>query len=170
MLYRVNFDLNPGKELDIFRQRLINNSDQVANVSINNITVSELIKGIKWLQSVSKDLIAQGVLNDTGNSGLVDFEVYENIKGVGIRRHLITNDYEHVIDKSPKLIDSKVQNRNSPYYIDAEIDPKHIFRSRKPISTDEVMKFSDAIVGMATLGHTTLGFIESKNSLHETLL
>lgn len=170
MLYRVDFDLNPGKKLNVFRQRLINNSNQVANISICNISVSELTKGIKWLQHVSKDLIAQGILNDTGNNGLVDFEVYENIKGIGIRRHLITNDYESIIDRTPKLIDSKVQNKNSPYYIDAEVDPKHILRTRKAISTDEIMKFSDAIVGSATVGHTTLGFIDSKNSLHETLL
>lgn len=170
MLYRVDFDLNPGKELHIFRQKLVNNSDEVANISLTNISVSELIKGIKWLQSVSKDLIAQGVLNDTGNSGLVDFEVYENIKGVGSRRHFITNDYEDIIRKSPKLIDSKVLNKKSPYYIDTEIDPKYIFRTRRPISTEEVMKHSDAIVGMATVGHTTVGFVEPKTTSDDFLL
>ena len=131
MLYRVDFNLNPKKKFNIFRQKLVNNSDEVMNVSLTNITSSELIKELRWLQKNSSYIIEQGIISDTGNNGLVDFEVYENMKLIGARRFFITNDYENIANSYPKLIDSKVTDKKSPFYIDKDIDIKWLVRNRK---------------------------------------
>lgn len=161
MLYRVDINLNPGKSLNIFRKKLVNNTKEVMNIILPNITSSELIKEVRWLQKNSKTLIENGILEDSTNSGLVDFEVYENLRFVGARGMLVANGYVEHLELLPKIIDSKELNNKSPIYIDSEVDVRGLLRARKRgISSPQIeisKPSSKAIVGIGVAGLAVIG-------------